>query len=342
MTWMRSGKAKGHGDIWGNNNRTMDKLFLFIFLFWVQAGIAQTENARFKSNVDEFEEFYNDGSYDSIFYSLSSDMQQFMPQETAQEYFERLKSQAGKIVDREIIGAQRDRAVYKTTFERAVFTLDITLDAEDNIAGFAFKPYLEEDFPELIRNKSSLILPFKDTWKVIWGGDTPEVNYHVENRAQKHAFDFVMVGKDGQTYRTDGKTNEDYYAFGQKVLAPCDGEVVLVVDGIKDNVPGEMNALYVPGNTVILKSLNDEYLVFAHFQQHAIKVKQGDRVKQGQLLGLCGNSGNSSEPHLHFHIQNIEDMNMATGVKTYFEQIRVNEEVKKDYSPQKGEKIGPL
>src|SRR5690606_12430225 len=189
MTWMRSGKAKGPEAIRGINNRTMEKLFLFIFLFWVQAGIAQTENARFKSNVEEFEEFYNDGSYDSIFHSLSSDMQQCMPQETAQVYFERLKSQASKIGAIDIIGAQRDRAVYKTTSERAVFTFDITLDAEDNIAGFAFKPYLEEDLPKLIRNKSILILPFKDTWKVIWGGDTPDVNYHVENRAQKHALD---------------------------------------------------------------------------------------------------------------------------------------------------------
>ncbi len=62
-------------------------------------------------------------------------------------------------------------------------------------------------------------------------------------------------------------------------------------------------------------------------------VKQGQTVKQGQLLGLCGNSGNSSEPHLHFHIQNIEDINSATGVKCYFDSIIVNGDVKKDYSP---------
>jgi len=117
------------------------------------------------------------------------------------------------------------------------------------------------------------------------------------------------------------------------------GEVVSVVDGIKDNILGEMNRIYIPGNTVIIKTVNDEYLFFAHFKQHSIKVKQGQQVKQGELLGLCGNSGNSSEPHLHFSLQNVEDMNKATGAKSYFDNILVNGELKSNYSPIKGEKI---
>ena len=90
-----------------------------------------------------------------------------------------------------------------------------------------------------------------------------------------------------------------------------------------------MNPIYIPGNTVIIKTANDEYLFFAHFKQHSIKVKQGQQVKQGELLGLCGNSGNSTEPHLHFQIQNVENMNKATGVKSYFDNILVNGELKK-------------
>jgi murein DD-endopeptidase MepM/ murein hydrolase activator NlpD len=68
-------------------------------------------------------------------------------------------------------------------------------------------------------------------------------------------------------------------------------------------------------------------------------VKQGQKIKKGETLGLCGNSGNSSEPHLHFHIQNVENMNVATGVKCYFDQINVNGQTKTDYSPIKAEKI---
>ena len=146
-------------------------------------------------------------------------------------------------------------------------------------------------------------MPFKGEWTVFWGGDTKELNYHVVDQAQKNAFDFLITDEKGNSYKTIGQTNDDYYVFGKKIIAPAAGEVVLVVEGIKDNTPGEMNPIYVPGNTVIIKTANDEYLFFAHFKQHSIKVKQGQQVKQGELLGLCGNSGNSTEPHLHFQIQ---------------------------------------
>ena len=111
------------------------------------------------------------------------------------------------------------------------------------------------------------------------------------------------------------------------------------MDGVKENKPGELNPIYVPGNSVILKTMNNEYLLFAHFKHHLIKVKEGEKVKQERVLGLCGNTGNSSEPHLHFHIQNVEDMNIATGVKCYFDKIIVNGQIKNDYSPIKGDII---
>ena len=62
------------------------------------------------------------------------------------------------------------------------------------------------------------------------------MNYHVESDAQKNAFDIIIKDKKGKSYKTDGKANEDYYAFGKELIAPCDGEIVLVVDGIKDNI----------------------------------------------------------------------------------------------------------
>jgi len=184
-----------------------------------------------------------------------------------------------------------------------------------------------------------LILPFKGEWTVFWGGDKKELNYHVENEAQKGAFDIVITDENGKSHNNNGEKNGDYYAFEKELIAPCEAEVVLVVDGIKDNKPGEFNPIYIPGNTVILKTNNGEYLFFAHFKQNSIVVKQGEKVKKGELLGLCGNSGNSSEPHLHFHIQNVEDFNKAIGAKSYFEKIYVNGELKKDYSPIKNEKI---
>ena len=297
---------------------------LIILLFASILSYAQTEKANDKNISGKFENFFNSSDYNGIFELFSDDMKNALPKEQANQFFIGLKAQAGKINARDFIKYVRGSfASYKTTFDNGVFAVNISTDNQLKIE----------------RNSTELILPFKDKWTVTWGGDTAELNYHVESKAQKNAFDFVITDKNGKSYKTDGNTNEDYYAFGKELIAPCDGEIVLVVDGVDDNVPGELNPIYVPGNTVILKTANNEYLFFAHFKQNSIKVKKGQKIKQGETLGLCGNSGNSSEPHLHFHIQNVKDMNVATGVKCYFDQIVVDGKMKKDYSPIKGEKI---
>jgi hypothetical protein len=266
-------------------------------------------------------------------------MQKALPIVQTKEFLNGLKQQAGKITNREFVKYEQTYASYKTNFERALFAVNISVDNNSKINGLFVKPFNESNLPKLDRNKTKLILPFNDEWTVVWGGDTKELNYHVESEAQKNAFDILITDEKGKSYKNEGKSNSDYYAFGKELISPCDGEIVLVVDGVKDNVPGILNPVYVPGNTVIIKTANNEYLFFAHFKQHSIVVKQGQKIKQVELLGLCGNSGNSSEAHLHFHIQNIEDMNVATGVKCYFENILVNGQSKKDYSPIKKDKI---
>ena len=317
----------------------MKKINLILLILIPTLSFGQTEKEIVKKVSAEFEKHYNSDEYQKIFDLFSSEMKSALPIEQTTDFLKGLKNQAGKIQKREFVKYEQTYASYKTTFERAVFDVNISLDNNAKINGFFVKPFKEDNLPILERNKTKLILPFKGEWTVFWGGDTKELNYHVESEAQKNAFDIVITDQNGKTFKTDGKTNEDYYAFGKELIAPCDAEVVLTVDGIKDNKPGELNPIYVPGNTVILKTENDEYLFFAHFKQNSIVVKQGQKVKQGELLGLCGNSGNSSEAHLHFHIQNIEDMNKATGAKCYFDEMIVNGELKKDYSPIKGEKI---
>ena len=299
----------------------------------------QTEKVSNKNVADNFEINYNSDNFDAIFSSFSIEMQNALPLDKTKEFLKGLKTAAGKITKRQFVKYEQTYASYKTNFERALFEVNISIDNNSKINGLFVKPFKENNLPKLLRNTTKLILPFKEEWTVIWGGDTKELNYHVESEAQKNAFDLVIINNKGNSYKIDGKKNEDYYAFGKDLMAPCDGEIVLVVDGVKDNVPGILNPMYVPGNTVIIKTQNNEYLFFAHFKQNSVVVKQGQKVKQGQLIGLCGNSGNSSEPHLHFHIQNVEDMNSATGVKCYFDKIQVNGQAKIEYSPIQKEKI---
>lgn len=315
-------------------------LSTIILIFSLSTAFTQAEKSNYKIVADDFETQYNKGNYDSIFTMFSPEMQKALPIDQTNQFLAGLKAQAGKIAKRQFVKYKNGTyAFYKTNFKKAVFAVNISIDNNSKINGLFVQPFVEENLPKMERNKTKLILPFKDEWTVVWGGDTRELNYHVESQAQKNAFDFLIKDEKGKTFKTDGKTNEDYYAFGKEIIAPCDGVVVLAVDGIKDNKPGEMNPIYIPGNTVILKTSNDEYLFFAHFKQHSIKVKEGQKIKQGELLGLCGNSGNSSEAHLHFHIQNVENMNIATGVKCYFDKIIVKGEEKFDYSPIKNDQV---
>jgi murein DD-endopeptidase MepM/ murein hydrolase activator NlpD len=295
------------------------------------------EKDNFKQVSNQFVTLFNNNKYDSIVALFSSEMATALPLEKFSQVCTGLKMQVGAIKKIRFIRLQSVSALYETTFDNAVLGMTITLNAKNEIAGLLFKPYTEAK--EISRNTTKMRLPFKGGWTVTWGGDTKELNYHVESVAQKNAFDILIQDQNGATHKGTGETNEDYYAFGKELYAPCEGEVVLVVDGVKDNIPGVSNPIYVPGNTVIIKTPTGEYAFFAHFKQHTIVVKQGQKVTTGELLGLCGNSGNSSEPHLHFHLQNVEDMTKATGAKCYFDQLKVNGVLKSDYSPVKGEKI---
>ena len=126
--------------------------------------------------------------------------------------------------------------------------------------------------------------------------------------AQRFAIDWVRQNADGKTFTGDPLDNKNYRAYGSEALAVADGTVTEIKDGIPENVPGE-NSRAVPitletvgGNHVVLDIGHSRYAFYAHLQPGSLKVKLGDHVKRGQVLGLVGNSGNSTEPHLHFHL----------------------------------------
>lgn len=181
-----------------------------------------------------------------------------------------------------------------------------------------------------MKHRAQLRLPFRGNWYVYWGGDTKKLNYHRIAAAQRGAFDFVVHDEKGKSHTGSGKRNEDYYAFGQDVLAPADGVVLEAVLGIHDNKPGETNLFAVGGNYLLIRHSSEEYSFIAHLKQESTLVKAGDKVKSGQKLGLCGNSGNSSEPHIHYHLQNAEVHSIfgkskpkpiAKGIKAYFTNV---------------------
>jgi hypothetical protein len=127
--------------------------------------------------------------------------------------------------------------------------------------------------------------------------------------AQRYAIDWVQFGSDNKTYTGNPKDNRSYHCFGLEAYAVADATVVEVKDGLPENVPNEkpvvpINFETVAGNHVNLDLGGGAYAMYAHLQPGSIRVKVGDRVTVGQVIGLVGNTGNSSEPHLHFQLMN--------------------------------------
>lgn len=137
--------------------------------------------------------------------------------------------------------------------------------------------------------------------------------------AQRFAIDWVQLGKDNKTHHGDPKDNKNYYAFGHDALAVADGVVAAVLDGVPNNVPGvdsraqPITLANVGGNFVELDIGGGLYAFYAHLQPGSLRVKVGDKVRRGQVVGLVGNTGNSTEPHLHFHISNAPEPLAAEG-----------------------------
>ncbi|MBD1378961.1 M23 family metallopeptidase [Metabacillus arenae] len=196
--------------------------------------------------------------------------------------------------------------------------ISVVFDRQHTIVGLNLIPLVSNPESDRQFTKNDYIMPIKDKWLVFWGGTNQLVNYHYATENQRYAYDLVIMKK-RQTYHGDPKKNDHYYAFGKDVISPEDGKIVKVVDGIKDNVPGEMNPDQPAGNHVIIEHKNGEYSMLAHFKQDSIEVKEGEYINKGDKIGLCGNSGNSSEAHIHFQVMDSPNFFSSNSIRIRFE-----------------------
>ncbi|MEP2935097.1 MAG: peptidoglycan DD-metalloendopeptidase family protein [Gilvibacter sp.] len=318
----------------------MSRLVLVITIFLLSLGALYAQDARFSQTMESFKTAFNQQDYDALFELTSEYMQSQINYETLESVMKQYHDAFGNLDSFEFVEQKDDSALFIGHFENGKQRIGMALNEKDLLSGFRFLPTTDANkTASMERNKTSMSLPFKGDWFVFWGGDTKAQNYHVVSTAQKNAFDIVMLGDNNRSYKNKGLYNEDYYAFGQPLYAVCDAVAVKVITGIEDNIPGQMNSVDALGNAIILKTANDEYIVYAHFKNSTIAIKEGDTVSRGQYLGDCGNSGNSSEAHIHFHLQDGPNVVNAIGIKCFFDQIIVNGELKEDYSPVRLEKI---
>jgi hypothetical protein len=132
------------------------------------------------------------------------------------------------------------------------------------------------------------------------------------------AIDWIRL-EGTRLFTGDGTRNEDYFAFGAELLAVADGTVAFVRDGLPEDTPNEPpTTVHQPldygGNEVVLELEPGVYAFYAHLQPGSIRVQIGETVTTGQVLGLLGNTGNSTAPHLHFQLADGPDILTATSL----------------------------
>ncbi len=128
----------------------------------------------------------------------------------------------------------------------------------------------------------------------------------------KYAWDFVIENFNNKAFTRHGLHKNDYFCYEKAVTAVADGEVVDVINTVSDNEIGDVNINDNWGNTLIIKHAPMLFSKMSHLKNESIKVKVGDNVKRGDIVAVCGNSGRSPEPHLHFQLQSTAEIDAKT------------------------------
>lgn len=190
---------------------------------------------------------------------------------------------------------------------------------DDTIEGLQVMPVTSNLGSDDTYTANTYRMPINEEWFTFWGGANELVNYHYAVENQRYAYDLI-IRKGGSSFDGDPKDNQSYYAFGKKVVAPLDGVVAQVENDIRDNTPTvDTNENKPLGNHVIIEHENGEYSMLAHFQHGTVEVEKGQEVSAGEVLGLAGNSGNSSEPHIHFHVADSPNWREAASIRIKLE-----------------------
>ncbi|WP_273166191.1 M23 family metallopeptidase [Actinomyces israelii] len=193
-------------------------------------------------------------------------------------------------------------------------------------------------------------LPFGGTWLTEVSPSRQIPSHGSDLFATTYALDFMAVDERDRTAPTCGPATifgveppELFYAFGSPLSAPVDGEVVAIHDGEPDHVARRSLPALIPysltqgrrirqgigaitGNHVIIRDRDTEHFVgLMHLKLGSLSVAQGDRVRVGDRIGACGNSGKSTQPHLHIQAMSGPDLNTARGLPLRFVELRERE-----------------
>jgi murein DD-endopeptidase MepM/ murein hydrolase activator NlpD len=188
------------------------------------------------------------------------------------------------------------------------------------------------------------IFPLRGIWYVGYGA-----SLHTGHRwaiPEEFALDIAKIGESGLSHKGDGTRFDDYYAYGADVLAAADGHVISAANDQPEDPsamqrPDETQEAYserlqkeqgerlakglkaITGNYVMIDHGKNEYSLYAHLRPGSVRVEVGAQVKAGDVIGKLGSSGNSTEPHLHFHVCDKSDPLMCAGIPVNFSNVTI-------------------
>lgn len=231
-----------------------------------------------------------------------------------------------------------DRMLFKvlTLFSLFVFlniALDITLwrCSIKQIRGMSvIKKRFKDGLPSIDNYQSELSysLPFKGQWTAVNGCFSKTYSHSWDILTQRYAYDFIILDEHAKSYAGAFDDVDSYHCYGQEIISPADGIIIEIEQRSKDSLILKnsrfiMRAKHIAGNYIVIKHGESEYSTLAHLKCGSIKVSVGDRVKKGQTLALCGNSGSSTEPHLHFQLQTGPSFYTSAGLPVRFDNIMI-------------------
>src|SRR5213083_2251883 len=212
-------------------------------------------------------------------------------------------------------------------------------DVDGDVAEFTGSVPIKSEFAT-----NKYIFPLRGVWYVGYGA-----SLHTGHRwaiPEEFALDIAKIGESGLSHKGDGTRFDDYYAYGADVLAAADGRVTKVANDQQEDPsamqrPNETQEAYfarlqkeqgerlakgltaITGNYVMIDHGKNEYSLYAHLQPGSVRVHVGDQVKAGEVIGKLGSSGNSTEPHLHFHVCDKPDPLMRAGIPMNFSNVTI-------------------
>ena len=212
-------------------------------------------------------------------------------------------------------------------------------DVDGDVAEFTDSVPIKSEFAT-----NKYIFPLRGVWYVGYGA-----SLHTGHRwaiPEEFALDIAKIGESGLSHKGDGTRFDDYYAYGADVLAAADGHVISAANDQPEDPsamqrPNETQEAYfarlqkeqgerlvkgltaITGNYVMIDHGKNEYSLYAHLQPDSVRVHVGDEVKVGDVIGKLGSSGNSTEPHLHFHVCDKPDPLMCAGIPVNFSNVTI-------------------